>query len=63
MSTELGAVPELLNVVRLPTGHSPFVRAVLEIVFAQMVIAESAALRGVALEGFRFEGLGTKLEA
>jgi len=54
---------DLAQVVRLPQGHSPFVRAVLEIVFAQLVIAESARLRGVVLEGFRFEGLGTKLDA
>lgn len=61
-----GTVPaeghELLRVIRVPQGLSPFVRPVVEVVVAQLLLAAGAERMGIPVDEFVFEGLGTKLD-
>lgn len=52
-----------LEVIRIAPQTDPLVRAVVEIVVAQLVLAAAARQRGVPIDEFVFENLGTKLEA
>ena len=52
-----------LEVIRLAPQADPLVRAVVEIVVAQLLLAAAARQRGVPIDEFVFENLGTKLEA
>ena len=51
-----------LEVIRIAPQSQPLVRAVVEIVVAQLILAAAARRRGVPIDEFVFENLGTKLE-
>lgn len=65
--TTADAVPaegsDKLEIIRIPPQADPFVRAVVEIVVAQLLLAAAARTLGVPIDEFVFENLGTKLEA
>ncbi|WP_040163895.1 SIS domain-containing protein [Microbacterium gorillae] len=50
-----------LRVIRIPTGLSPFARAAVEAVVAQLIAAAAAEIRGVSMDEFLYDGLGTKI--
>ena len=52
-----------LEVIRIPAQADPLVRGVVEIVVSQLVLAAAARTRGVPIDDFVFENLGTKLDA
>jgi len=52
-----------LEIIRIAPQADPLVRAVVEIVVAQLLLAAAARQRGVPIDEFVFENLGTKLEA
>ena len=51
-----------VQVIRIAPQADPLVRAVVEIVVAQLLLAAAARKRGVPIDEFVFENLGTKLE-
>lgn len=52
-----------LEVIHIAPQADPLVRAVVEIVVAQLLLAAAAKQSGILIDEFVFENLGTKLEA
>jgi glucosamine--fructose-6-phosphate aminotransferase (isomerizing) len=57
-----GAGDPGLTIVRVDPSSSPFVRAIIETVFAQLLLARTIEHKPFPIEEFIYDGLGTKIE-